>query len=176
MKLSLTHKALTAALLCGAVFSLAVPSARAAEPAEDFLKELRANGYYDMALLYLEQARANPRVDDAFKATIVYEQGVTLLESAMTIGNRDLRFQRLDDAQKKIKQFVTENPKHPKALGANGKLADALARRGAGLVHEALQPSAAGKKAALLKEARGFYEQAMQMLASRRRQSNRRGI
>ncbi|MCH8043989.1 MAG: hypothetical protein IID44_09760 [Planctomycetes bacterium] len=165
MKLSLTQAVVTAAMLCSAVFSLALPTARAAEPATDFLNELRAHRYYDMAMLYLAEARTNPRIDDAWKETITYEEGVTLLESAMAIGNRDLRVQQLNEGQDKIKKFVAEHPNHPKAIGANGKLADALARRGMGLVFDAKQSSAAGRKAAMLKEARGFYDEAQEKLA-----------
>jgi len=59
--------------LCGAV-----------EPARAFLEGLRARGYYDTALEYLDQMASSPLAPTEFKEALPYERGVTLIAAART--------------------------------------------------------------------------------------------
>ena len=58
--------------------------APADEPAERFLQALRENGYYDIALDYLESISDSPAVSDDFKKILRYfdDIDITFLQSA----------------------------------------------------------------------------------------------
>ncbi|HID74814.1 MAG TPA: hypothetical protein EYP56_02325 [Planctomycetaceae bacterium] len=60
-----------AGLLLGWLAAVSVPAA-GGEAAREFLEGLRARGYYDMALAYLDQLRASPRCPPELKEAIDY--------------------------------------------------------------------------------------------------------
>ena len=69
------------------------------EPAERFLQALRENGYYDIALDYLESISDSPAVSDDFKKILPFEKAETLIKSTAGIRNIDEWEKRLDEAQ-----------------------------------------------------------------------------
>ena len=85
--------------------SLLVASlAPAEEPAERFLEALRENGYYDIALDYLETISNSPAVSEDFKKVLPFEKAETLIKSTANIRNVDEWESVLDEAQKLLNQ------------------------------------------------------------------------
>ena len=80
----------------------------ASEPAQAFLDGLRERKYFDIALEYLEAAANNPAVPAAFKETIAYEKGVTLVQGARSQPDLVLREAQLDEAQKALQAFLAD--------------------------------------------------------------------
>ena len=80
------------------VGGLASP-ARGDEPAEAFLEALRDNGYYDLALVYLESLESNPAVSAEFKKVLPLERAETLIKSTARVRSLDEWEKRLDQAQ-----------------------------------------------------------------------------
>ena len=78
--------------------------APAEEPAERFLQALRENGYYDIALDYLESISDSPAVSDDFKKILPFEKAETLIKSTADIRNIDEWEKRLDEAQNLLAQ------------------------------------------------------------------------
>ena len=78
--------------------------APADEPAERFLQALRENGYYDIALDYLESISDSPAVSDDFKKILPFEKAETLIKSTADIRNIDEWEKRLDEAQNLLAQ------------------------------------------------------------------------
>lgn len=76
----------------------------AEEPAERFLEALRENGYYDIALDYLEAISDSPAVSADFKKVLPFERAETLIKSTANIRNVDEWEAVLDEAQKLLSQ------------------------------------------------------------------------
>ena len=83
-----------------------------AERCKDFLDGLRApeRGYYDVALDYLEAMRTSPLADKAFRETIDYEIGVTLLVRCRTLPLAE-REGELAKAHACFQKFLTDHPR-----------------------------------------------------------------
>ncbi len=74
------------------------------EPAEKFLEALRENGYFDIALVYLESLENNPAVSAEFRRILPLERAETLIKSTSMLRNIDEWEARLDEAQKLLGQ------------------------------------------------------------------------
>jgi hypothetical protein len=110
--------------------------AAAVEPARRFVDALRRGGYYDEAVAYLEQQRSVGRVSEAFRETIDYELGLTLLESSRTLPAPQRR-ERLRLAEGRLAAFLEEHPQHASAAAADSALAEVLVACGRLEVEEA---------------------------------------
>ena len=60
----------------------------AQEPAQEFVQALRDNGYYDLAIKYLDDVEKGNLIDQSFRARIPLEKAETLIQSVNKI--RDL--------------------------------------------------------------------------------------
>lgn len=74
------------------------------EPAERFLEALRENGYYDIALVYLDSISNSPAVSDDFRKILPFEKAETLIKSTANIRNVDEWESVLDEAQKLLSE------------------------------------------------------------------------
>lgn len=95
--------------------------AHASEPAEDFLTRLRAAGYFDTAITYLDRIDQYPGVDDSFKQAIGLEKAITYLDAARLSRSATARETHLDDAATSLEKFIAASP-HPRQSEARLKL------------------------------------------------------
>ena len=145
------------------------------ERSKAFLDGLRApeRALYDVALDYLEAMRTSPLADKAFRETIDYEVGVTLLEGSRLLPPAE-REKELDKARGWFQKFLLDHSQHPLATSANRHLANLLVERGA------IKKELAGQhdrmptdRKLLLEEARTLFEEAQKSLVVVDAQLNR---
>ena len=145
--------------------NVATVASAADPPAEKLLEGLRRRGYYDMAILYLEQMRATPDCPADLKDITDYEIGVTLLEAADATETVSARETNLDAATEAIQRFLKEHPAHEKAGPASTQIGRVLLLRGAVRAQQAEAPGiSADEKKAKLTEARKYFDQAQTAL------------
>ena len=137
--------------------NLATAVSGADPPVEKLLDGLRRRGYYDMAILYLEQMRTSPDCPAELKQIIDYEVGVTLLEAADATETVSERETKLDAATEAIQKFLKENATHEKAGPASTQIGKMLLLRGAVRAQQAEAPGVSpDDKKVKLTEARGL--------------------
>ncbi|TWU07853.1 hypothetical protein [Stieleria varia] len=117
----LTVAAIVVAILLTA---MARPAVADGEPAADFVKQLRAAGYFDTAIAYLERLDKYPGVDPDFKAATELEKAQTYIDAAVSsrrAADRDTFFL---DAEKSLSKFISgpSNPRQSEARLMLGKL------------------------------------------------------
>ncbi|MFZ1936834.1 MAG: hypothetical protein WCB27_22345 [Thermoguttaceae bacterium] len=146
---------------------LPVSVAFTAERCKDFLDGLRApeRGYYDVALDYLEAMRRSPLADKAFRETIDYEIGVTLLEQCRTLPPAE-RAAELEKARACFEKFLAAHLDHPLVVSANRQLGGVLIEQGK-LERELARQSGKmpDERDRLLEQARGLFADAQKALA-----------
>jgi hypothetical protein len=143
-----------------AICVAATPSAIAHEPVGGFLAALRANGYHDMAIEYLQRIAKSPQVDDQFKRRYEFELGSVLLESAKTAEDPLLADRLASQGIEKLKAFLAAKPEPDLALAASSKLAEEMLGRGRVLVARAARSR---DRQPLLLQARGLFTEAAEM-------------
>ena len=105
------------ASLLAVLFLLLTGRVQAEEPAEKFLDALRENGYYDVALLYLDDLNKGNLVGPDFKKEIPFERAKTLIRSTSALRDREKIEQSLDEAQTLLTAYASKN----KSLKVSGK-------------------------------------------------------
>ncbi len=103
------------------VMVLADTVAVAGEPAEDFLKRLRAAGYYDFAILYLDRLDQYPGVDASLREAVSLEKAQTYIDSAVSARSDSARDESFLAAEKQLAEFL-ERPSHPRRSEAQLQL------------------------------------------------------
>lgn len=93
----------------------------AAEPMTEFLEALRERGYYDYALIYLDQIQNSPKATAAQKSVVTFERAGTYIEWARngSAGNPDQATKNYDQGLALLDAFIKENPNHERAGQAN---------------------------------------------------------
>jgi hypothetical protein len=130
----------------------------AAEPAREFLEQLQARGYHDVALAYLERLEQRPLADEAFQQALAYHQGETLIQAALLQRTAAGKASDLDRAQSYFERFVQARPNHPLALAATGRMADILVERARLLLNQAEAATVdARRRSELQEEARQLF-------------------
>ncbi len=143
----------------GVMVALMVPvGVRGEEPADAFLDALRDSGYYDAALMYLERLDGSPLVSAQFQAELAYQRGVTLVQAASALRDREVRERMLNEAKESLEKFLREQPENPKRLFARRQFS-LLLRQWAAMKLEQAQR---GNDAALMREAAQLYDAANQ--------------
>jgi hypothetical protein len=98
---------------------MVIPSAAAEEElARKFLDEIRARGFFDMAIAHLDRIDSSPLASPEFRETLLYEQGVTLVQSAVQQRDYQLREDQLSEANEKFRQFIEQHGSHALAAAA----------------------------------------------------------
>jgi tetratricopeptide (TPR) repeat protein len=138
-------------------------TAAAEEPAREFLEKLRERGYYDIAVEYLDNIQNNPLVPPSFREVVLYEKGLTLVESSRRQRDMAVREKQLDQAQQMFKQFIETRQTNPLVTAANSQLGNLVVERARMKVEEAKATSDMAKKQALLDAAKPMYEQATKL-------------
>lgn len=135
------------AVVCGAC-------ANAAEPYEEFIAGLRARGYFDTALQYLDDLETSSRTPEEIRTILPFERGVTLMEYSEQQRSPETRKNMLDQAQAQFETFVSASPNHPYAGEANSKQANIFLGRARVNVWSSNSPANTEKREELRAEAR----------------------
>jgi hypothetical protein len=107
----------------------AAANSAAAEDPRKFVDGLRERGYLDTASEYLEHVASQPGMSADVKQALPFEQASLLIEQAAKTRDAQLRQWQLDQAEEKLKQFLTANPEHAQAQTARERLAGLLVYR-----------------------------------------------
>ncbi|MCC9656965.1 hypothetical protein LOC70_14220 [Rhodopirellula sp. JC737] len=110
------------AMLC---ISTLVPSSFTAaegEPAEEFLKRLRAAGYYDLADAYLERVTNYPGVSGRLKSSIPLEKAQNAIDAAIASRSVSQRDEAFEQAESQLQAYLDANPSHERASEARSTL------------------------------------------------------
>ncbi|WP_419189320.1 tetratricopeptide repeat protein [Stieleria marina] len=91
------------------------------EPAEDFLKRLRAARYFDTAIAYLNRLDQYPGVDPELMSAVSLEKAQTFIDAAVASRSNQEREQFLDDAETSLSEFL-QKANHPRASEAQIQL------------------------------------------------------
>lgn len=102
------------------VWMLGGAIALAGEPFTEFLQGMREKGYFDYALIYLDNVQANPKSTAEMKVLVPFEKAQVLIEWARSgQGGPDLAAKNYEQGSKLLEEFLAQNPNHPKAGQAN---------------------------------------------------------
>ena len=119
------------------------------EPAVDFLKRLRAAGYFDTAITYLERLDRYPGVDPQLLRAVELEKAQTYIDAAVASRNKQQRDGYFEQAESSLQSFLSGGS-HPRAPEARLRLGTIQMARAERLM--AGQPDAAERA-----QARGSY-------------------
>ncbi len=101
--------------------SLAAPAVSAGEPAEEFLKRLRAARYFDTAILYLDRLNQYPGIDPELTKAIALEKAQTYIDAAGSSRSGDARDNFLKQAEEQLSEFLKQSS-HPRISEARLQL------------------------------------------------------
>lgn len=139
--------------------AVAAPRLQAAEEVGRFLQALKSQGYYDYAVLYMEQMKDSPLAPQEFLDDYLLEKGSLLLDYAHSTGDTNLREKLYAEAMENLQRFAEVNAGTLQGARANNQLAEVLVQRARLIAHKANLPSQEPNKAELMAEARGLFEQ-----------------
>ncbi len=150
-------------------------AAIAEEPAEKFVKALTENGYFDVAIEYLEGAQSDDLVEASYRQRIAFEKAKVLILSIPKERNPQKREQRLDQANRLLSAYSKQLSDPDESLeveeiGANIKInrAETFIRHSENQRLTENEKQELLKKAqALLDSARLQFQQARQSLRTR---------
>ncbi len=140
-------------LLAGASSLPVITSA--AEPYSEYLSALRSNGYGEMAVLYLEKAKAG-KLPEELATTFELEMALSRVISAGEAFNAEQANQRLDQATANFNNFLKTNAQHESAPAAIDGLGSMLADRGAFEINQAKAIKDPAKQKAAYDQARKY--------------------
>ncbi|MEM6363795.1 MAG: hypothetical protein AAF745_05170, partial [Planctomycetota bacterium] len=103
------------------------------EPAESFLKQLRAAGLHDQAITYLDRLDRYPGVDAELLSAVALEKAQTHIDSIITARTASQRDQAFDAAMEQLQVFLKKK-NHPRASEAQTQLGKLQMVRGAQLL------------------------------------------
>ncbi|MEM8680594.1 MAG: hypothetical protein AAGF97_14700, partial [Planctomycetota bacterium] len=106
-----------------------LPSAHAAETYEAFLQALKARGYNDMAVVYLDRLVNSDATPAAWKRRAAYERGVLLIEQAGRSRAAGEAETLLADGLATLRRFVEAHPDAAEAPAARGWIAKSVGRQ-----------------------------------------------
>lgn len=105
-------------------------AARAEEPYELFLEKLKDQQLFDVALDYLSYLENQRGIESSFKTNLELERGLLLYQSAAVMQpTNPLRNAKLDEAEKALRKFVSEQKNHPRRGDARMKIGELLLQR-----------------------------------------------
>ncbi len=162
-----------------ALFMLAVlawsGSAVADEPAEKFVTALAENGYFDVAVEYLDGAQNDELVDESYRKRIQFEKAKVLILSIASERNTEKREEKLNQADRLLSEYSRQLADEDEQqevieIGANIKIKRAesyIAQSGNDRLTEPEKKNLQKKAAGLLDSARKQYQQARGTLRDR---------
>ncbi len=139
--------------------ALVVGTVGAGEPARAFLDGLRARGFHDVAIDYLDKMSTSPLAPVGLKETVLYEKALTLIASSRLQRDPEVSIRFLDEAQSLLQQFVAAHESHSKSNSARSQLGSLIFERARMKVAQSKKENSP----ALLDEARKLYEEAFEV-------------
>ncbi len=97
-------------IACATPFDLACAEG---EPAQDFLKRLRAAKYFDTAITYLDRLDQYPGVDASFKSAIALEKAQTYIDAALATQSSKTLDRFFVQAEQQLALFLKQDS-HPR--------------------------------------------------------------
>ena len=116
-------------LLAAAVLGPA-PYCAAVEDRDGFVEKLRAAGYHDMVVAYLERVQKRAGVTDQQRAELTFRIGQTLLDWAAGESDLAKRSELLERAEETLRAYLEQQPNGAFAANASFELARLLFERG----------------------------------------------
>lgn len=95
-------------LLLSVWANIATSAFAAGEPAEEFLKQLRAAKYFDTAIMYLDRLDQFPGVDPDLTSAIPLEKAQTYISAAFATRNPDARDKFFASAEEQLGVFLQQ--------------------------------------------------------------------
>lgn len=152
-------------------------SARAVEPAEDFIRELQSRGLHELALDYLELMKTSQAVDEEFRKQIPYHRGVVLIEQSRQSTDPATRTRLLEAARSELARFAQSNSDNVQGAEANLELASMQMAQGQQLLaeigklpaepaYDEARRTKGGEARAMFTEARRLFQQAHAVYSS----------
>ena len=135
----------------------------AEEPVNRFLDALRAAGYHDTALEYIDQQEKNPGITAELRQSLSFERAMTLLGQSRTARTSGVKAKALAEAQTALESFAQTYPRHPLAAQAGSELGKLLLDRATATQWQAQSPPPGRTRKDLLAESRSILEQARQI-------------
>lgn len=146
---------------------MARPTLVAEEPARKFVDELRARGYFELAVEYLDRLASSPLLPEELRDTISYEQGVTLVAGVLAQREYRVREKQLLSAHTKFAEFLEKHSDHELASSARIQQAKIQFDRGKiRLLRAEARTTTAEEKTSLNHEAKELFQDAMQLFAT----------
>src|SRR6185503_16666862 len=96
-------------------------------------------GLHEVALDYLEQMKASPRVSEEFRRQIPYHRGAVLLEQSRQTSDPTARNKLLGSARSELESYAQTNPEGVAGAEAQMQLASGQMSRGQEMVAQAAQ-------------------------------------
>ncbi len=109
--------------------SLTTEARAQGEPASDFLKQLRAGNYFDIAIKYLDRLDQYPGVDAELKNAVKLEKAQTFIDAAIASRNGKDRDKYFVDALASLQGFLDKGD-HPRVPEARLRLGNLQRFRG----------------------------------------------
>jgi hypothetical protein len=156
--------------------ALALPlSVLADEPAEKFVTALAENGYFDVAVEYLDGAQNDPLVDESYRKRIQFEKAKVLILSIPSERNSTQREEKLNEADRLLSSYSQQLSDADEKLevvqiGANIKIKRAesyIAQTANQRLTAPEKQTLQTKAKELLNSARQQYQQARETLRTR---------
>jgi hypothetical protein len=125
--------------LLGLVACFSSPPARAEETPEtqlEFVRKLRARGYADLALEYLEGMQKN--ASPTLASTLLLEQARTRTALARNL-DPERRLALVNQAREELQEFLKKNPKGPESVAVTMELARLYTFQGQAMLSQALR-------------------------------------
>ena len=136
-------------VVAGAITTLAVCLTNvvfaAGEPSKEFLNQLRAANYFDIAISYLDRLDEYPGVDPNLRSAIPLEKAQTYIDAAVASRNAGKRDEYFQLAERQLAEFLKQSD-HPRLSEARLQLGKLQLVRAAQLM--SAKPDDAKRKAA----------------------------
>ena len=133
------------------------------EPAKRFLNRLRDEGYYDLALKYLETSASRNRLPEDMKADLPLERIILLQQSLRTLKTQQQLDERMIAIEKGYRDFLAASPSHPRRSETQTKLGDLLLDRAQTALDESKKPENASTADSWRSKSRQAYTEAIEL-------------
>ena len=91
------------------------------EPAAEFLNQLRASGYFELAISYLDRLDQYPGVDADLKSATLLEKAQTYIDAGVASGQQDEQDKFFRQAEEQLTAFL-DSGTHPRQSQARLQL------------------------------------------------------
>lgn len=134
---------------------------RADVPRSDYVERLRRSGYADWALDFLNLELSRTSLDAQSRAELEFEIAASLISASEMAGDLSRRGQMLDDAGRKLEDFVRNHPNHPLSGASRSELGHADLQRAQLLTLQAQTSGNSPQSRTFVEQSRKRFEAAV---------------